>query len=49
MTIDGEGNNLYLALPALDTIEVLRIVGKSATARVEVGADPYAVALLGER
>jgi YVTN family beta-propeller protein len=49
MTIDAEGNNLYLALPALDAIEVLRIVGKSATARVETGADPYAVALLGER
>ena len=49
MTIDGEGNNLYLALPGAAAIDALRIVGKTATARAEVGADPYAVALLGER
>ncbi|HEV8202439.1 MAG TPA: beta-propeller fold lactonase family protein [Candidatus Polarisedimenticolia bacterium] len=49
MAIDGEGNNLTLALPGLAAIDVVRIVGKAATARVEVGGDPYAVALLGER
>ena len=49
MAIDGEGNNLCLALQGLAAIEVLRIVGKTATAHVEVGVDPYAVALLGER
>jgi YVTN family beta-propeller protein len=49
MAIDTEGNSLVLAQPGAAAIEVLRIVGKTATARAEVGADPYAVALLGER
>lgn len=49
LAIDDEGNNLYLARPGEGEVEVLRIVGKSATARVEVGEDPYGVALLGAR
>ena len=49
LTIDGEGNNLYLALPSRGEVEVVRLVGKQVTARAEIGDDPYALALLGER
>lgn len=49
LSIDGEGNSLWLAMPGTDQVEAIRIVGRTAAARVDVGDDPYAVALLGER
>lgn len=49
MTIDAEGNNLYLVLARKNQVQVVGIVGKGITARVEVGEDPGRVALVGER
>ena len=49
MAIDDEGNNLYLLLAATGEVRVIRIVGRQTTARADVGDDPYAVVLLGER
>ena len=49
MTIDDEGNNLYLVLPGKNQVQVLRIVGKEPIARAEVGDSPSRVALSGER
>lgn len=49
MTIDDEGNNLYLVLPRMNQVQVLRIVGKEPIARAEVGDEPSRVALSGER
>ena len=49
LTIDDEGNNLYLVLTEADQVQVLRIVGKEITARADVGDGPARVALVGER
>lgn len=49
LTIDDEGYNLCLVLADKNEVDVLRIVGKEITARVEVGDDPYRVTLAGER
>jgi YVTN family beta-propeller protein len=49
LAIDDEGNSMYAVLPGRDEVQVLRIVGSRTTARVEVGDDPYDIALAGER
>ena len=49
LAIDGEGNNLYVALPEKDEVRVIRIVGRETVTRIEVGKDPYGLALSGER
>lgn len=49
LTIDDEGNNLYLILSEINQVQVLRVVGKETTVRAEVGVGPTRVALVGER
>lgn len=49
MTIDDQGFNLYLVISDAGEVEVVRLVSKEVTARIDVGNDPYGVALLGER
>lgn len=49
MAIDDQGNNLYVVLPERGEVQILRIVGRKTTARVEVGDAPYDVVLSGER
>ena len=49
LTIDDEGNNLYLVLAGADQVQVLRIVGKEIPARADVGDGPSRVSLVGER
>ncbi len=49
MTIDGEGNNLFLVLPEINAIRGVRLIGKGAAARFDVGEDPYRVTVMGER
>lgn len=49
MTIDGEGNNLLLVLPEVNEIRAVRLVGKGASVRLDVGEDPYRATVMGER
>jgi len=49
MTIDDQGFNLYLVIPDAGEVQVVRLVSKEVTARIDVGDSPYGVALLGER
>jgi len=49
MTIDGEGNNLFLVLPEINAIRGVRLIGKGTSALFDVGEDPYRATLMGER
>jgi len=49
MAIDEEGYNIYLVIPEAGEIQAVRLVSKETAARIDVGDNPYGVALLGER
>jgi YVTN family beta-propeller protein len=49
MTIDGEENNLVLALPEKKTVRAIRLNSKGVAAQIDVGDDPYWISLMGER
>lgn len=49
MTIDDEGNNLVLVLPDAKTCRMVDLFRKGTVAEVDVGDDPYWVAIAGER
>jgi hypothetical protein len=49
MTIDIEGNSLFLALPELNEIRNVRLVGSGTLIRIDVGHEPFWVSLMGER
>lgn len=49
MTIDGEGNNLFLVLPEENRVRAVRLIGKETALEIDVGNDPYRVTLMGER
>jgi YVTN family beta-propeller protein len=49
MAIDGEENNLYLVNPDLRRLMVSNLVSKRILYEIDVGEEPYWVALMGER
>lgn len=49
MTIDGEGNNLCLALSDKNIVKLVQLVGKQTLSEIDVGEDPSWVTLMGER
>lgn len=49
MAIDGEENNLYLVNPELKRLMVSNLVSKRIIYEIDVGEEPYWVALMGER
>ena len=49
LTIDGEGNNLCIVLPGKNGMRMIRLVGKETASEIEIGEDPFWVALMGER
>jgi YVTN family beta-propeller protein len=49
MTIDADENKLYVVNPARSKLLVVNLVNYKVEAEIEVGADPFRVALIGER
>jgi DNA-binding beta-propeller fold protein YncE len=49
MAIDGEGNRLLLLLPGRKRLRIVHLVGKETAAEIDVGDDPYWLAIMGER
>jgi YVTN family beta-propeller protein len=49
MAIDGEENNLYLVNPELRRLMVSNLVSRRIVYEIDVGEEPYWVALMGER
>ncbi len=49
MTIDDEGNNLVLLIPDAKTCRMVDLFRKGTAAEIDVGDDPYWVAIAGER
>jgi len=49
MAIDEEENNLYLVNPGLKRLMASNLVSKRIIYEIDVGEDPYWVALMGER
>ena len=49
MAIDGEENNLYLVNPELRRLMASNLVSKRIIYEIDVGEEPYWVALMGER
>ena len=49
MTIDGEENNLHLVIPGKKVLMAVSLISKRMVATLDVGEDPYWVALMGER
>lgn len=49
MTIDGEGNNLCIVEPGRKELLFVNLVSRKVVGTVDVGEDPYWVALMGER
>lgn len=49
MSIDPEGNNLFIVLADRDEIRVVRLTNNRTVARTDVGRRPYWVSIMGER
>jgi YVTN family beta-propeller protein len=49
LAIDGEGNNLIIVSPGMNRLRIVHLVGKGTVAEIDVGDDPYRVAIMGER
>lgn len=49
LTIDGEENKLYVVNASRQKLQVVNLVNYKVEAEIDVGADPYRVALIGER
>ena len=49
MTIDGEGNNLCVVAPGRKELLFVNLVSRKVVGTLDVGEDPYWVALMGER
>jgi YVTN family beta-propeller protein len=49
MAVDGEESNLYLVNPELRRLMVSNLVSKRIIYEIDVGEEPYWVALMGER
>jgi len=49
MTIDGEGNNLYMVNPGTGTLLVTNLVSKKIVSIMDLGESPYWVTVMGER
>ncbi|MDD2582253.1 MAG: hypothetical protein PHR66_09705 [Desulfuromonadaceae bacterium] len=49
MTIDGEENKLVVVNAPRHTLQIINLVNYKVEAELDVGAEPYRVALMGER
>jgi YVTN family beta-propeller protein len=49
MTIDGEENRLYLAIPRRKVVSVIDLISRQVVGEIDVGEDPYWVTMMGER
>ncbi|MFN7965074.1 MAG: beta-propeller fold lactonase family protein [Acidobacteriota bacterium] len=49
MAIDGESNSLLLVLPREGQVQIVPLVSKRASATIDVGIEPYAIVVAGER
>jgi YVTN family beta-propeller protein len=49
MTIDGEGNNLYMLIPEKRILAVVNLIRKGPVKEIDVGEDPYWVTFMGDR
>jgi YVTN family beta-propeller protein len=49
LTIDGEGNTLFVALQGTSGVRAVRLIGHETAWETDVGDDPYWVTLMGER
>lgn len=49
ITIDNEGNNLYLVVPETKTLIIVNIISKRIISKIDVGESPSWVTMMGER
>ncbi len=49
MTIDDEENNLYLVMPETGTLAAFNLTTGKLLSSIDLGTDPYAVAVVGQR
>ena len=49
MSIDDEGNTLFVVLPDRKALQKINLVSKDIMAELEVQKDAYAVIVMGER
>ncbi|MBI4699517.1 MAG: hypothetical protein HY758_11610 [Nitrospirae bacterium] len=49
MTIDRDENRIYLIIPETKTLAIVNSVSKKIVSRIDLGANPYWVSIMGEK